>query len=117
MISGYLGHGLTALVMMAQACYNPEQAVELWRRMEKAEEHAPPQFLSTHPSSHNRIEAITTWLDEARAKQEQVCIHVEWVQGRTDLWERLAVEWPLALVSKISGLAGDDTDPFDSRRF
>ncbi|KAL9117763.1 MAG: hypothetical protein Q9187_005699, partial [Circinaria calcarea] len=38
------------LMMMAQSCYDPEAAVELWRRMEQAEQIAIPQFLSTHPS-------------------------------------------------------------------
>lgn len=39
--------------------------------MEKMEEHAPPQFLSTHPSSHNRMEKISSWLPDAELKQEQ----------------------------------------------
>lgn len=56
---------------MSQACYNPQAAVGLWSRMEKAEQNAPPQFLSTHPSSHNRMEKIRSWLPEAEMKQEQ----------------------------------------------
>lgn len=57
--------------MMAEACYNPEAAVGLWGRMEKAEESAPPQFLSTHPSSHNRMEKIRSWLPDAEMRREQ----------------------------------------------
>ena len=55
------------LLMMARSCYNPEAAVGLWQRMEKANgaAGAPPQFLSTHPSDHNRIEKIRKWLPEA----------------------------------------------------
>ncbi|KAL9613326.1 MAG: hypothetical protein Q9167_002148 [Letrouitia subvulpina] len=36
--------------LMAQSCYDPEEAARFWTRMEKAEKYAPPQFLSTHPA-------------------------------------------------------------------
>ncbi|KAE8358090.1 TCP-1/cpn60 chaperonin family-domain-containing protein [Aspergillus caelatus] len=49
------------LMMMSKACFNHEAAVELWARMQEAEKGAPPQFLSTHPSSYNRMEAIRGW--------------------------------------------------------
>jgi len=57
--------------MMSQACYDPKAAVGLWARMEKMEASAPPQFLSTHPSSHNRMEKISSWLQDAELKREQ----------------------------------------------
>ncbi|EON68341.1 hypothetical protein W97_07599 [Coniosporium apollinis CBS 100218] len=60
------------LMMMAQSCYNPEEAAALWGRMAQVEEKqggAPPQYLSTHPSSHNRQEKIREWLPEAKEKQ------------------------------------------------
>ncbi|KAJ5169010.1 T-complex protein 1 subunit theta [Penicillium canariense] len=53
------------LMMMAKACFNPEAAVKLWHRMQQREKSAPPQFMSTHPSSYNREEAIRGWLDKA----------------------------------------------------
>ena len=34
--------------------------------MAKAEQYAPPQFLSTHPSSESRILAIQEWLPKAQ---------------------------------------------------
>ncbi|CEL05194.1 Putative Peptidase family M48 [Aspergillus calidoustus] len=58
------------LMMMSKACFNPEAAVGLWERMHKAEQMAPPQFMSTHPSSYNRMEAIQGWLDKAHAVYE-----------------------------------------------
>lgn len=58
-------------MMMAEACYDPSAAVGLWSRMHDAEEGAPPQFLSTHPSSHNRMEKIQSWLPDAEMKREQ----------------------------------------------
>jgi predicted Zn-dependent protease len=38
--------------------------------MEKEEQAAPPQFLSTHPSNHNRLEKIRSWLPQAEAKRD-----------------------------------------------
>ncbi|KAJ5937214.1 hypothetical protein N7454_004869 [Penicillium verhagenii] len=49
------------LLMMSKACFNPEAAVRLWQRMQQQEKQAPPEFLSTHPSSYNREEAIRGW--------------------------------------------------------
>ena len=43
------------LQLMAKACYNPEEAVNMWRRMERAGGANVPQFMSTHPSHKNRI--------------------------------------------------------------
>lgn len=43
------------LELMARAGYDPHQAVTLWKKMMAAEKSAPPQFLSTHPPSANRI--------------------------------------------------------------
>jgi metalloendopeptidase OMA1, mitochondrial len=47
--------------MMAQACYNPAEAVDFWGRMQRAGEMEPPQFLSTHPSSQNRQQKLQEW--------------------------------------------------------
>ncbi|KAJ5145556.1 uncharacterized protein N7515_000120 [Penicillium bovifimosum] len=55
------------LMMMSKACFDPRAAVELWARMHEQEKQAPPQFMSTHPSSYNRMEAIQGWLDKAEA--------------------------------------------------
>jgi predicted Zn-dependent protease len=60
------------LLMMAESCYRPEAAMDLWARMEEAEggQNAPPQFMSTHPSNHNRLEQIRGWMPEAEAKRD-----------------------------------------------
>ncbi|KAB8264543.1 TCP-1/cpn60 chaperonin family-domain-containing protein [Aspergillus pseudonomiae] len=63
------------LMMMAKACFNHEAAVELWARMQEAEKGAPPQFLSTHPSSYNRMEAIRGWSIKAEAAYEDSGCH------------------------------------------
>ncbi|KAK4987550.1 metalloendopeptidase [Elasticomyces elasticus] len=59
------------LMMMAQSCFNPEAAIDFWARMEKIMKFAPPQFLSTHPSNHGRLEKIQAWLPEAERKREE----------------------------------------------
>lgn len=43
------------LELMARAGYDPHAAVSLWNKMMAAEKSAPPQFLSTHPASANRV--------------------------------------------------------------
>jgi len=63
------------LLMMAQGCYRPEAAMEFWGRMEKHAQQAPPQLLSTHPSSHNREAKIREWLPEAIDKQNMSECH------------------------------------------
>ncbi|KAF8423654.1 peptidase M48 [Tirmania nivea] len=49
------------LMMLAQACYNPQEAPRLWQRMSAAETISPPQFLSTHPAHELRIENLEKW--------------------------------------------------------
>jgi predicted Zn-dependent protease len=46
------------LVLAAKAGYNPAAGVSLWRKMMAANKGAPPQWLSTHPSSDTRIHDI-----------------------------------------------------------
>ena len=41
------------------------QAVKVWKNMQKLNKgKEPPQFLSTHPSSANRIISINNWVNE-----------------------------------------------------
>jgi predicted Zn-dependent protease len=50
----------------AMAGYNPQEAIPLWERMEKAGNGTkPPEFLSTHPSEGRRIEQLKKYMDEA----------------------------------------------------
>ena len=63
------------LLMMGEACYDPAQAVKFWERMTQYEKSrgggAPPQFMSTHPSSYNRIGAIKGWMPQAMQKYNE----------------------------------------------
>jgi predicted Zn-dependent protease len=46
---------IMGLELMARAGYDPHAAVSLWNKMMAADQSAPPQFLSTHPSPANRV--------------------------------------------------------------
>ena len=50
----------------AMAGYNPQEAINLWRRMEAASGgNRPPEFMSTHPSEGSRIERLQKQMPEA----------------------------------------------------
>lgn len=51
---------------MAKSGYKPEEALEVWKRMEAAAKGTPPEILSTHPSPSTRQKNISDWLPEAR---------------------------------------------------
>lgn len=45
--------------LMAQAGYDPRQAVNLWQNMIAASSSQPPQWLSTHPNPQARIQELS----------------------------------------------------------
>ncbi|KAK9476736.1 peptidase family M48-domain-containing protein [Lipomyces japonicus] len=57
------------LIMMSQACFQPDEAVRFWHRMEQASKRMmkPMEFLSTHPSDETRVTQIQDWLPEAQS--------------------------------------------------
>ena len=59
------------LILMAIAGYEPEAAADLWLRMQSQEKGAPPEFLSTHPSSETRIQNIRAWVPAAKAEAKK----------------------------------------------
>ena len=56
----YLG-----LVFASLSGYDIRETVKIWERMKETNKgKVPPEFLSTHPSSSNRIKQINDWLNE-----------------------------------------------------
>jgi predicted Zn-dependent protease len=54
------------LIWTAMAGYNPQEAIPLWERMERASQgQSPPEFLSTHPSEGTRIDELQKFMPEA----------------------------------------------------
>ncbi|MEJ7611212.1 MAG: M48 family metallopeptidase [Ferruginibacter sp.] len=55
------------LIFMAQAGYNPQEAIPFWNRMAGAgaNSNKPPEFLSSHPSDANRISRLQGHMKEA----------------------------------------------------
>lgn len=53
------------VLLAAQAGYDPREAIQVWKRMQKAGGEQPPEFLSTHPSHEARIEELEFWMIHA----------------------------------------------------
>jgi predicted Zn-dependent protease len=50
--------------LAARAGFDPRTAVHLWEKMSSASSNGVPQFLSTHPSPDNRIQALTALIPQ-----------------------------------------------------
>lgn len=59
------------LELMARAGYNPRAALSLWQKMQKASQGEPPKFLSTHPSSADRMTQINAILPRVTPLYQQ----------------------------------------------
>ena len=56
----YLG-----LIFSSLSGYDIRESVKIWERMKEANKgQEPPEWMSTHPSSINRIEALKNWIPE-----------------------------------------------------
>lgn len=53
------------LVFSADAGFDPRESVTLWKNMAESNKGAPPEFLSTHPSSSTRIDDLIGELPQA----------------------------------------------------
>jgi len=66
----YLG-----LIFSSLSGYDIRETTEIWKRMKKANKgKEPPEFMSTHPSSSNRIENINEWMNEIIIKYPPIKI-------------------------------------------
>ena len=56
----YLG-----LIFASLSGYDIRETIKVWERMKEAKKgQEPPEFMSTHPSSTNRINNIKNWINE-----------------------------------------------------
>ena len=62
------------LYLMAKAGYNPQAAITLWEKMAKQTGDSSSSFLSTHPSSSQRIQAMRADMPTALAFYNQAKI-------------------------------------------
>ncbi len=66
----YLG-----LIFSSLSGYDIRETVKVWERMKEAKKgKEPPEFMSTHPSSANRIKNINGWLNEIILKYPPINI-------------------------------------------
>lgn len=56
------------LVLMTIAGYNPDAAVNFWKKMAANSSSSTPEFLSSHPSHSTRIADIQKWLPDVKKK-------------------------------------------------
>ena len=60
----YLG-----MIFSSLSGYDIRETVNIWKRMKDANKgKEPPEFMSTHPSSSNRIDQINSWMNEVIIK-------------------------------------------------
>lgn len=52
--------------LSARAGYDPRGAITVWQKMARADTGSPPQFLSTHPSSENRIRDLEVYAERVK---------------------------------------------------
>lgn len=62
---------LMGIELAARAGFNPNAAISLWEKMERANAGAPPEFLSTHPSSASRITNLRAAIPRVMPLYEQ----------------------------------------------
>lgn len=58
------------VILMAEAGFDPRQAVFLWQNMRDTQGPRPPEFLSTHPSPDSRIDQLLSLMGSAVALRE-----------------------------------------------
>ncbi|HET7315350.1 MAG TPA: M48 family metallopeptidase [Salinisphaera sp.] len=67
---------IIGLELMARAGFDPRQSVQLWQNMSAAANgQEPTEFLSTHPSNDDRIQALRAHMDEAMQIYRQADDH------------------------------------------
>jgi len=62
------------LMLAAAACFNPQEAIPLWQRMDsQSGGQAPPEFASSHPSAGTRIQDLQRLMPKAMEYRQKFC--------------------------------------------
>ena len=62
------------LMLAAAACFNPQEAIPLWQRMDsQGGGQAPPEFASDHPSAGTRIQDLQALMPKAMEYRQKFC--------------------------------------------
>lgn len=62
------------LMLAAAACYDPQAAIPLWQRMDRASAGgAMPEFASTHPSAGTRMQHLQALMPKAEQYRDRFC--------------------------------------------
>ncbi|RZA15951.1 MAG: M48 family peptidase [Lysobacteraceae bacterium] len=62
------------LMLAAAACFDPQEAIPLWQRMDQmAGGNNPPEFSSTHPSAGTRIQNLQALMPKAMQYRQTFC--------------------------------------------
>jgi predicted Zn-dependent protease len=62
------------LMLAAAACFDPHEAIPLWKRMSEMEGgQRPPEFASTHPDPANRIQRLQSLMPKAEQVYAKYC--------------------------------------------
>jgi predicted Zn-dependent protease len=62
------------LMLAAAACFNPQEAIPLWERMDsQGGGQAPPEFASDHPSAGTRIQELQSLMPKAMEYRQKFC--------------------------------------------
>jgi predicted Zn-dependent protease len=62
------------LMLAAAACFNPQEAIPLWERMDsQSGGQAPPEFASDHPSAGTRIQDLQRLMPKAMEYRQKFC--------------------------------------------
>jgi predicted Zn-dependent protease len=62
------------LMLAAAACFNPEESIPLWQRMEQASGgQSQPEFSSTHPNPGTRIQNLQALMPKAMEYRAKFC--------------------------------------------
>ncbi|WP_417329110.1 M48 family metallopeptidase [Halomonas cupida] len=59
------------LQLMADAGFNPQASIDVWRNMESASGGQPPEWASTHPSHGSRIAGLESEMGDAMSRYQQ----------------------------------------------